>query len=150
MKRVEWKTSYGIAVHIGIEGAIPEINEIAGWLNERFSQNLFLIDSGVKKDSLLKSVAGSVYRTPPSVKGDVKLYVDAQELLDEHGKLIFPVHYLSVPTDARDGLAAIATGIRPGTMIFGSADACADVLEAASLSAQPIFYCGGMLAVRAA
>jgi hypothetical protein len=150
MKRVDWKTSYGVAVHVGIDDSIPIINEIAGWLNERFKQQLLLIDNGVKKDSILKSLSGSIYRTPPTVKGDVKLYVDAQELLDEHGKLVFPIHFLSIPTDARDGLAALATGIRPDTMIFGTPDACADVLEAAELSAQPLFYCGGMLAVRAA
>jgi len=150
MKRIDWKAEYGVAIHIGIEGAIPAINEISGWLNERFGQALILIDSGVKKDSILKSIAGSVYRTPPSVKGNVKLYVDTKELLNEKGKLSFPVHFLSVPTDARDGLADIVTGVSGGTVIFGSADACADVLEAASLSAQPLFYCGGMLAVRAA
>lgn len=150
MKRIDWKADYGNAVHIGIEGAIPAINEISGWLNERVKQTLILLDSGVKKDSILKSVAGSVYRTPPSVKGDVRLLVDAQELLTEKGELPFPVHFLSVPTDARDGLDVIVKGVKPGTVIFGTADACADVLEAAELSAQPIFYCGGMLAVRAA
>lgn len=150
MKRIAWKIDYGVAVHIGIEDSIPTINEIAGWLNERFGQHLILIDSGVKKDSILKSIAGSVYRTPPSVKGDVRLYADARELQNEKGMLPFPIHFLSVPTDARDGLQAIVTGVKPGTMIFGTADACADVLEAAELSAQPLFYCGGMLAVRAA
>jgi hypothetical protein len=150
MKRVEWKTSYGIAVHVGIEKNIPVINEVAGWLNERFGQALDIIDSGIKADSILKTVAGSVYRSPPSVKGDTRMHLTSQELLDEKGEAKFPIHFLSVPTGAGEAVAGVAKGIREGTMIFGSPDACADVLEAASLSAQPIFYCGGMLAVRAA
>lgn len=150
MKRIDWKADYGVAVHVGIEDSIPVINEIAGWLNERFRQPLIIIDDGIKPDSLLKSVSGSGYRTPPSVQGDTRLYNDAQELLDEKGKLPFPIHFLSVPTKARGGLTALSTGVKPGTVIFGSPDACADVLEAAELAAQPFFYCGGMLAVRAA
>lgn len=150
LKRIEWKTDYGIAVHVGIEGSIPRINEISGWLNERFGHSLRLLDDGIKEDSILKSVAGSVYRTPPSVRGDVRLHTDAQELLDEKGEAQFPFHFLSVPQGAGEALAGISKGVKQGTMIFGTPDACADVLEAASLSAQPIFYCGGMLAVRAA
>lgn len=150
MKRIDWKTSYGIAVHVGIDESIPRINEIAGWLNERFGYPLRLIDRGIKPDSVLKSVAGTVYRTPPSVKGDVRLHTDAQELLDEHGEAQFPIFFVSVPTGAQDALAAISKGVQKETMIFGTADACAAVLEAAELQAQPIFHCGGMLAVRAA
>ena len=150
MKRIEWKIDYGIAVHVGIDGSIPRINEIAGWLNERFGQHLDIIDSGVKEHSILKTVAGSVYRTPPSVKGDTRLHLTSLELLDEKGKAKFPIHFLSVPQGAGEAVTGISACVQPGTMIFGTPDACADVLEAASLSAQPIFYCGGMLAVRAA
>lgn len=150
LKRIDWKTSYGIAVHVGVTGQIPHINEIAGWLNERFRYPLTIVDDCIRKDSILKSVAGNVYRTPPSIKGDVRLRTDAQELLDSNGNPLVPVFFLSVPDGAGDGVESIAKAIGPETMIFGTPDACADVLEAAELSAQPIFYCGGMLAVRAA
>lgn len=146
MKRIEWKVDHGLAVQIGITGAIDTITEIAGWLNERFSQSVILLDDFKGKASVLsslKSQVGDHYRVPPTIKGDVKMYPQMPE-----GNL--PIHFLSVPTDARFELETVARRLHPGSIIYGSPDACADVLEAAELAAQPIFYCGGMLAVRAA
>ena len=153
LKRVEWKIDYGIAVHVGIDDTIPLINEIAAWLNERHSMPLYLLDDCMEQKSVLsglKAIAGNYYKAPPSIQGNVKLYAEPQELRAGEKTLRYPIKFLSVPTRAQFGLNVVSEGVRENTIIFGTPDACADVLEAASLSAQPIFYCGGMLAVRAA
>jgi len=148
LTRIDWKAEFGYAVQIGLDGAIEELNQIAGWMAERFDQETILIDDckGDGKESILsglKADVGTHYRVPPTINGKVKLYTEAPEL---H----FPVHFLSVPTDAREGLDAVAKRIRKGSVIYGSPTACADVLEVAELAAQPLLYHGDVIAVRAA
>lgn len=146
LKRVSWKTEHGLVVQLGIEGSVPDINAISSWLVENFDQDVILIDDCRQQGGSfldgLKPQVGEHYNVPPTLSGRVRLYEKPPELK-------FPIHFLSVPTDERYGLKEILPNIQSGTMIFGAADACGDVLEKAELSGEIIYYCGGMLAVRA-
>lgn len=145
LKAVDWKTEHGLAVQIGVEGAVDDLNKIAAWLSEERRETLTVVDDlKNKRSSLLdglKAQSGAHYHTPPTMSGNVRLYREAPEF---H----FPILFLHVATMNRTEIVGVAKRIRAGTVLYGSASACALVCEVAECEAQPLYFHGDKIVVR--
>ncbi|TFH64464.1 MAG: hypothetical protein E4G91_05715 [Candidatus Zixiibacteriota bacterium] len=147
LRAVDWKTEHGLAVQIGLEGAVDELNKIAAWLSEHRDENFTVIDDlENKRSSLLDSLkaeSGAHYHTTPTMNGRVRLYREAPVF---H----FPILFLHVATMNRTEIVPVAKHIRAGTVLYGAAIACALVCEVAECEAQPLYFHGDKIAVRIA
>ena len=142
---VDWKDHFGLAVQVGIEGHVDDLNKIASWLYENRDMEITTIDNiehvgGSFLDGL-KSQVGAHYRVPPTMQGNVRLY-------DEAPVLHHPILFLHVASSNRADIEPIIDNVEPGTVILGSVDACRLVLEAAQCVAQPLYFHGEDIALR--
>lgn len=89
----------------------------------------------------LKAQVGAHYHVPPTIQGNVRLYMEAPKLHN-------PILFLHVATSNPADIEPIAKHVEPGTVILGSVDACRNVLEAAQCEAQPLYFHGEDIALR--
>ncbi len=147
MLAVDWKTDYGLSVQLGIEGVVDDLNKIAGWLAEHRDMGMICIDDlENSKSSLLdnlKAQSGAHYHAPPTLNGRVRMYKTAPEL---H----FPILFLHVATTNRAEIEPIMDQVREGTIVYGTAEACALVCEIAQCEAQPLYFHADRVVVRVA
>lgn len=143
----DWKTDYGLAVQVGIEGAVDDLKHIAEWMSEhRHGEVIAIDDMENSKASLLdnlKHQTGAHYIAPPTVPGNVRMYKQAPEL---H----FPILFLSVATTNLAEIKPVLSNLQTGTIMYGSAEACAMACEAAECKAQPLYFHDNRVVVRIA
>ena len=141
----DWKSRHGHAVQVGIEGHVDTLNTMAKWLYETREKEIIAIDNvehvgGSFLDGL-KAQVGAHYHVPPTMQGNIRLYVEAPALFD-------PILFLHVASSNIADIEPIIDGIEPGTIILGSVEACRMVLEAAQGTAQPLYFHGDDLSLR--
>ena len=141
----DWKSRFGFAVQIGIEGHVDDLNKIALWLGENRDKEIIAVDNlKHKKDSFLdglKAQVGAHYHVPPTMQGNVRLYDEAPALFD-------PILFLHVASSNRADIEPIIDNVETGTVILGSVDACRMVLDAAQCKAQPLYFHGNDVSLR--
>lgn len=141
----DWKSRFGFIVQIGVEDHVDDLNKIAFWVGEHRDREVIVVDDlKHKQDSFLdglKAQEGAHYHVPPTMQGNVRLYVESPKLHD-------PVLFLHVASCNHADIEPIIENIEPGTIILGSTEACRMVLDAAQCKAQPLYFHGDYLSLR--
>lgn len=147
LQATDWKSEHGYAIQIGVTGSIPQLNFIAAWLTENRSLPTLAVDNfeGVK-DSILDGPdikTRSCYKVPPTFSGGVELYRTLPELFS-------PILFLYLANGKIDPLFPYFVKLRHPSVVMGSVKACASLLNAAKLTAEPLFYNRGTVSIRVA
>lgn len=148
LQGTNWKGEHGYIVQIGLEDAVDDLNEIAKWCVEHRDRDVDLVDGfhGFSESILdgLKSQVGVHYKAPPTIQGRVRMWH-----IDDF-TLNFPILFLHVATTRSDDVSFCVDGIKTGTVIFGSVEAVAQILDLSGQEAQPLYSSDGCVAVRIA
>lgn len=130
-----------------MEDHVDELNDIARWYAEHRDGEMIAVDplKGLRTSILdgLKTQKGAHFKAPPTVNGRVRFYREAP-------KLHFPILFLHVATTERSEIEPFISKVKTGTVVYGTAEACAIVLEAAQSEAQPLYFHHDRIAVRIA
>ena len=137
LRATDWKTEHGLTIQYGIDKAVTLLNYIAGWMAEHRDGDVLGIDpfDGHRHSFLdsLKQHKTKVLRTPPTMHGRVKLYSAIPALNS-------PVLFLHLVRAEDTEITPILEKIRKGSVVVGSAEACARVLEKTESRGQPLYF----------
>jgi hypothetical protein len=143
----EWKAEHGYVIQVGVTGSIPQLNQIAAWVAEQRDLPTIAIDDfeGMS-DSFLDSSTIKTrkhYKAPPTFSGRVEIYRSTPDL---H----FPILFLHLANGNIELLSAYFNRLRHPSVVLGSLKACTRLLDAAKLTAQPLYYYRDQVSIRIA